>query len=86
MQTVNSHGISTVMDDERFHHCLYQGFIHNLSASSAAISTCSGLVSLCIPKATIASELIIFLCFLHSLGGFIRPDAEKKTLKKVFIF
>lgn len=67
VQIVDSHGISTVMDDERFHHCLYQGFIRNLSASSAAISTCSGLVRLCIPEVTVASELIILLWFLHNL-------------------
>uniref|UniRef100_A0A3Q2ZH62 ADAM metallopeptidase with thrombospondin type 1 motif, 18 n=1 Tax=Kryptolebias marmoratus TaxID=37003 RepID=A0A3Q2ZH62_KRYMA len=46
VQTVGSHGISTVLDDERFHHCLYQGFVRNLSASSAAISMCSGLSGL----------------------------------------
>ncbi|XP_035991575.1 A disintegrin and metalloproteinase with thrombospondin motifs 18-like [Fundulus heteroclitus] len=45
VQTVGSDGISTVTGDAGFHHCLYQGFIRNLSASSAAISTCSGLVS-----------------------------------------
>ncbi|MEQ2307474.1 hypothetical protein AMECASPLE_018557 [Ameca splendens] len=43
VQTVSSDGISTVMGDEGFHHCLYQGFIRNVSASLAAISTCSGL-------------------------------------------
>uniref|UniRef100_A0A1A8BNC5 ADAM metallopeptidase with thrombospondin type 1 motif, 18 n=1 Tax=Nothobranchius kadleci TaxID=1051664 RepID=A0A1A8BNC5_NOTKA len=46
IQTIDSDGISTVTGDERFHHCLYQGFIRNLSASSAAISTCSGLSGL----------------------------------------
>lgn len=45
VQTLNSGGISTLLDDVAFHHCLYQGFIRNLSASSAAISTCAGLVS-----------------------------------------
>ncbi|CAJ1048430.1 A disintegrin and metalloproteinase with thrombospondin motifs 18 isoform X2 [Xyrichtys novacula] len=46
VQTLRSDGISTVMDDTEFHGCLYQGFIHNMSASSAAISTCSGLSGL----------------------------------------
>lgn len=45
VQTVGLDGISTVIGDEGLHHCLYQGFIRNVSASSAAISTCSGLVS-----------------------------------------
>lgn len=45
VQALGSDGIATVISDARFHHCLYQGFIRNLSASSAAISTCSGLVS-----------------------------------------
>lgn len=45
VQTLGSNGIATVMDDVGFHNCFYQGFIRNLSASSAAISTCSGLVS-----------------------------------------
>ncbi|KAI9517933.1 hypothetical protein NQZ68_001102 [Dissostichus eleginoides] len=43
VQTLGSNGIATVMDDVGFHNCFYQGFIRNLSASSAAISTCSGL-------------------------------------------
>ncbi|CAB1443263.1 unnamed protein product [Pleuronectes platessa] len=43
VQTLGSNGIATVMGDEGFHNCLYQGFIRNLTASSAAISTCSGL-------------------------------------------
>lgn len=47
VQTLGSDGIATVMHDVGFHNCLYQGFIRNLSASSAAISTCSGLVSVC---------------------------------------
>ncbi|KAM7014738.1 A disintegrin and metalloproteinase with thrombospondin motifs 18 isoform 1-T1 [Tautogolabrus adspersus] len=46
VQTLGSDGIATVMDDTGFHNCLYQGFIRNLSASSAAISTCSGLSGL----------------------------------------
>ncbi|XP_060898491.1 A disintegrin and metalloproteinase with thrombospondin motifs 18 isoform X1 [Labrus mixtus] len=48
VQTLGSDGIATVMDDSDtgFHNCLYQGFIRNLSASSAAISTCSGLSGL----------------------------------------
>lgn len=45
VQTLNSDGISTLLDAVAFHDCLYQGFIRNLSASSAAISTCAGLVS-----------------------------------------
>lgn len=47
VQMLGSDGIATVMGDAGFQHCLYQGFIRNLSASSAAISTCSGLVSAC---------------------------------------
>ncbi|KAI4830550.1 hypothetical protein KUCAC02_002174 [Chaenocephalus aceratus] len=46
VQTLGSNGIATVMDDVGFHNCFYQGFIRNLSASSAAISTCSGLSGL----------------------------------------
>ncbi|XP_027871688.1 A disintegrin and metalloproteinase with thrombospondin motifs 18 isoform X1 [Xiphophorus couchianus] len=46
VQTVRSDGISTVIGDEGLHHCLYQGFIRNVSASLAAISTCSGLAGL----------------------------------------
>ena len=48
VQAVGSEGITTVMDEEEeegFHRCLYQGFIRNLSDSSVALSTCSGLVS-----------------------------------------
>lgn len=44
VQTLGSGGISTVTGDAGFRNCLYQGFIRNLSESSAAISTCSGLV------------------------------------------
>lgn len=47
VQTLGSDGVATSMADEAFHNCLYHGFIRNLSASSAAISTCSGLVSVC---------------------------------------
>ncbi|KAE8297418.1 A disintegrin and metalloproteinase with thrombospondin motifs 18 [Larimichthys crocea] len=47
VQTLGPDGIATVMDDSGFHNCLYQGFIRNLTTSSAAISTCSGLVSVC---------------------------------------
>lgn len=47
VQTLGSAGITTLMGDVGFHNCLYQGFIRNLSASSAAISTCAGLVSVC---------------------------------------
>uniref|UniRef100_A0A671TSK7 ADAM metallopeptidase with thrombospondin type 1 motif 18 n=1 Tax=Sparus aurata TaxID=8175 RepID=A0A671TSK7_SPAAU len=46
VQTLGSDGVATSMADEAFHNCLYQGFIRNLSASSAAISTCSGLSGL----------------------------------------
>lgn len=46
VQMISSNGITTVMDDAKVHNCLYQGFIHNQSASSAAISTCSGLSGL----------------------------------------
>ncbi|XP_070686641.1 A disintegrin and metalloproteinase with thrombospondin motifs 18 [Pempheris klunzingeri] len=46
VQTLGSDGVTTAMGDTRFHNCLYQGFIRNLSASSAAISTCSGLSGL----------------------------------------
>lgn len=45
VQTLGSDGIATVVGNAGFDNCLYQGFIRNLSASSAAISTCSGLVS-----------------------------------------
>lgn len=47
VQTLGLDGVTTVISDAGFHKCLYQGFIRNLSASSAAISTCSGLVSVC---------------------------------------
>ncbi|XP_071752319.2 A disintegrin and metalloproteinase with thrombospondin motifs 18 [Centroberyx gerrardi] len=46
VQSLGSEGIATVMEDVGFHSCLYQGFIRNLSASSAAISTCAGLSGL----------------------------------------
>lgn len=45
VQMLNSDSISTLPDDVAFHDCLYQGFIRNWSTSSAAISTCAGLVS-----------------------------------------
>lgn len=47
VQALGSDGITTLTEDVGFHDCLYQGFIRNLSASSAAISTCAGLVSVC---------------------------------------
>lgn len=47
VQTLGPDGIATVTGDAGLRDCLYQGFIRNLSASSAAISTCSGLVSVC---------------------------------------
>eukprot|EP00066_Takifugu_rubripes_P005435 XP_003969478.1 PREDICTED: A disintegrin and metalloproteinase with thrombospondin motifs 18 [Takifugu rubripes] len=43
VQSLGSEGITTVTDDAGFHNCLYQGFVRNLSSSSAALSTCSGL-------------------------------------------
>ncbi|XP_034041311.1 A disintegrin and metalloproteinase with thrombospondin motifs 18 [Thalassophryne amazonica] len=46
VQMLGSEGIATVMGDAEFHSCLYQGFIRNLTSSSAAISTCSGLSGL----------------------------------------
>uniref|UniRef100_A0A665W306 ADAM metallopeptidase with thrombospondin type 1 motif, 18 n=1 Tax=Echeneis naucrates TaxID=173247 RepID=A0A665W306_ECHNA len=46
VQTFSTDGIATVMDDVGFHNCLYQGFVRNLSTSSAAISTCFGLSGL----------------------------------------
>uniref|UniRef100_A0AAX7TNJ6 ADAM metallopeptidase with thrombospondin type 1 motif, 18 n=1 Tax=Astatotilapia calliptera TaxID=8154 RepID=A0AAX7TNJ6_ASTCA len=46
VQMISSNGITTAMDDAKVHNCLYQGFIRNQSASSAAISTCSGLSGL----------------------------------------
>ncbi|XP_061621300.1 A disintegrin and metalloproteinase with thrombospondin motifs 18 isoform X2 [Phyllopteryx taeniolatus] len=46
VQTLGSGGITTVTGGEGYHDCLYQGFIRNLSSSSAAISTCSGLSGL----------------------------------------
>lgn len=58
VQSLGSEGIATVTDDAGSHNCLYQGFIRNLSSSSAALSTCSGLVSLCI-------LLIRCLCFCY---------------------
>lgn len=47
VQSFGPNGITTLMEDDRFYSCLYQGFIRNLSSSLAAISTCSGLVSIC---------------------------------------
>ncbi|XP_042563891.1 A disintegrin and metalloproteinase with thrombospondin motifs 18-like [Clupea harengus] len=47
VQTLGSEGIATEMTpDPAIHGCLYQGIIRNHTASSAAISTCAGLVSL----------------------------------------
>ncbi|XP_062271035.1 A disintegrin and metalloproteinase with thrombospondin motifs 18 [Scomber scombrus] len=46
VQTLGSDGVAKVIEDAGFDNCLYQGFIRNLSASSAAISTCSGLSGL----------------------------------------
>ncbi|XP_033847617.1 A disintegrin and metalloproteinase with thrombospondin motifs 18 isoform X1 [Periophthalmus magnuspinnatus] len=46
VQTLSSGGISTVTVDSAYHSCLYQGIVHNVSSSSAAISTCAGLSGL----------------------------------------
>uniref|UniRef100_A0A8C6S5E6 ADAM metallopeptidase with thrombospondin type 1 motif, 18 n=1 Tax=Neogobius melanostomus TaxID=47308 RepID=A0A8C6S5E6_9GOBI len=46
VQMLSSDGISTVTGDPAYHSCLYQGIVHNMSSSSAAISTCSGLSGL----------------------------------------
>ncbi|XP_051918407.1 A disintegrin and metalloproteinase with thrombospondin motifs 18 [Hippocampus zosterae] len=46
VQTLGSDGIATVTRSEGFHDCFYQGFVRDLSSSSAAISTCSGLSGL----------------------------------------
>ncbi|KAM9409006.1 A disintegrin and metalloproteinase with thrombospondin motifs 18 [Pholidichthys leucotaenia] len=46
VQVFGSGGIATITDTMGFHNCLYQGFIRNSSASSAAISTCAGLSGL----------------------------------------
>ncbi|KAG7258631.1 hypothetical protein CRUP_011946 [Coryphaenoides rupestris] len=48
VQTLGADGIITTTavaedSEEELGGCLYQGFIRNLSSSSAAISTCSGL-------------------------------------------
>lgn len=47
VQSFGLNGITTLMEDDGLYRCLYQGFIRNLSSSLAAISTCSGLVSIC---------------------------------------
>ncbi|KAM9817553.1 A disintegrin and metalloproteinase with thrombospondin motifs 18 [Neosynchiropus ocellatus] len=46
VQELRDDGIRTVAGAEALDNCLYQGFIRNTSASSAAISTCSGLSGL----------------------------------------
>lgn len=85
VQSVGSGGISTIMGDAEFHNCLYQGFIRNLTASSAAISTCSGLVSIScqwllaevfhvLPKLI---SLAIALSGLHGLRTFTIPWANE---------
>ncbi|CAG5851407.1 unnamed protein product [Menidia menidia] len=46
VQALGPGGISVLATDddhEGFRNCLYQGFVRNLSASSVAVSTCSGL-------------------------------------------
>lgn len=45
VQVLGTEGITTLAQEPAHQDCLYQGFIRNLTASSAAISTCSGLVS-----------------------------------------
>lgn len=61
VQSLGSEGITTVTDDAGFHNCLYQGFIRNLSSSSAALSTCSGLVSACVSLST-SMLWILYFC------------------------
>ncbi|XP_053722030.1 A disintegrin and metalloproteinase with thrombospondin motifs 18 isoform X1 [Synchiropus splendidus] len=46
VQELRGGGIRTVAGSGAFDDCLYQGFIRNMSTSSAAISTCSGLSGL----------------------------------------
>ncbi|XP_036391194.1 A disintegrin and metalloproteinase with thrombospondin motifs 18-like [Megalops cyprinoides] len=46
VQTVDTEGFTITAQEPDFHNCFYQGFIRNHSASSAAISTCSGLSGL----------------------------------------
>uniref|UniRef100_A0A8C5EPJ4 ADAM metallopeptidase with thrombospondin type 1 motif, 18 n=1 Tax=Gouania willdenowi TaxID=441366 RepID=A0A8C5EPJ4_GOUWI len=47
VQTVGANGITRLTSEApEIHQCLYQGFIRNRTASSAAISTCSGLSGL----------------------------------------
>ncbi|XP_020797306.2 A disintegrin and metalloproteinase with thrombospondin motifs 18 isoform X1 [Boleophthalmus pectinirostris] len=46
VQTLSADGVSTVKGDPAYHNCLYQGIVHNVSSSSAAISTCAGLSGL----------------------------------------
>lgn len=46
VQTLDSDGIFMVTGDSGYENCLYQGIVRNVSSSSAAISTCSGLSGL----------------------------------------
>nr|XP_046202184.1 A disintegrin and metalloproteinase with thrombospondin motifs 18-like [Oncorhynchus gorbuscha] len=46
VQVLGTEGITTLAQEPAHQDCLYQGFIRNLTASSAAISTCSGLSGL----------------------------------------
>ncbi|XP_072527494.1 A disintegrin and metalloproteinase with thrombospondin motifs 18 [Salminus brasiliensis] len=46
VQTFGPGGITTTAVDPAVHNCLYQGTVRNHSASSAAISTCTGLSGL----------------------------------------
>uniref|UniRef100_A0AAV2LRI6 Peptidase M12B domain-containing protein n=1 Tax=Knipowitschia caucasica TaxID=637954 RepID=A0AAV2LRI6_KNICA len=46
VQTLGSHGLSSLTEDPNYHSCLYQGIVRNVSSSSAAISTCAGLSGL----------------------------------------
>ncbi|XP_029577682.1 A disintegrin and metalloproteinase with thrombospondin motifs 18 [Salmo trutta] len=46
VQVLGTEGLTTLAQEPAHQDCLYQGFIRNLTASSAAISTCSGLSGL----------------------------------------
>lgn len=67
VQSLGSEGITTVTDDAGFHHCLYQGFIRNLSSSSAALSTCSGLVS---ARISLSTSVLWISCFCLNVDTF----------------
>ncbi|XP_036400105.1 A disintegrin and metalloproteinase with thrombospondin motifs 18 [Megalops cyprinoides] len=46
VQTLGTEGITVAPRQPALHDCFYQGFIRNHTASSAAVSTCSGLSGL----------------------------------------